>query len=455
MNEFSPSELIYLYIDGEADAGQQAALFAALAHDSELQAEFNDAFALRLSVSAEVRNTVPVPALKQALFQKAGFSYAATVAPVAPVVVAETMGSAAGWMAGVKSMMIPLLASLSGVAVIVTSAVLWLGNSGDKTPVVQPIAHSAAHDSSTATHFIPDSPVAPGEQAVVPAHSALKHPAHAATSASGAGAASARERASDDRFAAPTRERISSGRGNTRNHVPNSFATAPTRDILGNTDRDAQPVSASRTPDHAAQEYEYITQVRVAEPEQQMAVGNGGLPESVDGVGTIRTAFSTDESTSLKWAVGVRGLIGLRLFPWREMGPASDLLDNTAVGALWEIDNENAAGVEFGREVLPMYVADSDGELRQEQTLFWSGVIYRYTPETLQLSEGLQPFTSVLAGGSALGPLLKTVAGIAWTPDSRIRFTLGAEGTFLLYRYQQEWYGTQKLGVSYGVSVTF
>ncbi len=430
MNDFSPSELIYLYIDGEADVSQQAALFAALAHDSDLQAEFNDALSLRLSVSNEVRSTVPEPALKHSLLQKAGFTSGASA--IGSVTTAHAP-VAASWFAGIKGMVIPVLTMLSGIVMLATGSALWYNsttNTNTATTDEQVGTHDAAalaqsdmYNAPAAVQSEPNLPVAEQE--------AVRERRSAAF-----GATSIAERGKQTPAVAVRRRAESA-----------LYNRAPT---------EANNIADENTEEMTANRMGMITSAATVAPELSSAEFTAAMsPEIIDDLGDVHALFAADESSSFSWGVQARGIIGLRLFPWREMGTASDVLDNTVIGATWIINDEHSAGVEMGREVLPMFVLNKNGELRETQSLMWGGVMYRYAPELVQLSDGLRPFVAGFAGGSVSGPLLKSTVGLLWKPATHIQFTLGAEGTFLMYRYQQQWYGTQKLGVSYGVTVVF
>ena len=83
MNEHSPitpSELIYLFIDGEADHVEQTLLFKALADDSDLQAEFQRVMHIRSAVEYDKEITHPSAEVTNALFAKAGFASSAAAA---------------------------------------------------------------------------------------------------------------------------------------------------------------------------------------------------------------------------------------------------------------------------------------------------------------------------------------------------------------------------------------
>lgn len=455
MNEFSPSELVYLYVDGEINASQQAALFVALAHDSDLQAEFNDAIALKLSTSTEVRSTMPAPELKSALFQKAGFSAAAgagaatagmtgatasatsaaTASATSAVATSAKVFIAAGWLSGSKAVVLSVLSVVSGVLMFATGAMLWY-NSLDAG------AHSLAGEKASY-----------GEAIHVP-HNRVTSDSASAVVANSVGAEE-RTRGSNEAQHAPAQTSLFPNAVYTLRTAERR--TAHAKPAATENDRYTemqvnQPVptdaEASRI---VAVQPEYVRRAMLAEPPLSLSAE----PPELLSVNSLLGEASFTSESSFKWGVTARGIIGLRLFPDREMGVASDILDNTAIGAVWVINDEHAAGVEIGREILPMYISDSDGRLREVQSLAWVGVNYRYSPHVIQLADGLQPFITGFAGGTEAGPLLKSSVGLLWNPNSHIQFSLGAEGTFLMYRYQQQWYGTQKLGVSYGVTVAF
>ncbi|MBL7975662.1 MAG: hypothetical protein JNJ85_12160 [Candidatus Kapabacteria bacterium] len=75
----TPSELIYLYVDGEADSVQQTTLFAALATDPELQQEFNEALAMRKAFEHERASAQPPAYLTSKVYEDAGLITGTTV----------------------------------------------------------------------------------------------------------------------------------------------------------------------------------------------------------------------------------------------------------------------------------------------------------------------------------------------------------------------------------------
>lgn len=74
LNENSYSDLIYRFMDGDADGVQQKVLFDALAKDSELQMEFQQAVTVLKGFSADKTILAPPARLTNLVFQSAGFT---------------------------------------------------------------------------------------------------------------------------------------------------------------------------------------------------------------------------------------------------------------------------------------------------------------------------------------------------------------------------------------------
>ncbi len=71
-DNFSPADLIYLYLDGEADSAQQTVMFAALASDPDLQQEFSEALSMRRAFEHERASAKPPMYLSTRVMQDAG-----------------------------------------------------------------------------------------------------------------------------------------------------------------------------------------------------------------------------------------------------------------------------------------------------------------------------------------------------------------------------------------------
>lgn len=80
VNNFSPSDLIFLYLDGEASDTERNLLFKALANDEALQFELQDAISMKYATEKEAEDIVPAAALTNSIFGTLGISTIANVA---------------------------------------------------------------------------------------------------------------------------------------------------------------------------------------------------------------------------------------------------------------------------------------------------------------------------------------------------------------------------------------
>ncbi|GEM_PF-6081885 len=79
LNNFSPSDLIFLYLDGEASEIERTLLFNSLAGDEALQLELQDAISMKYATAKEAEDIVPATALTNSLFGTLGISTIANV----------------------------------------------------------------------------------------------------------------------------------------------------------------------------------------------------------------------------------------------------------------------------------------------------------------------------------------------------------------------------------------
>ncbi|MBI3257901.1 MAG: hypothetical protein HYZ54_00220 [Ignavibacteriae bacterium] len=131
-------------------------------------------------------------------------------------------------------------------------------------------------------------------------------------------------------------------------------------------------------------------------------------------------------------------------------------LSNLSTSVLYAISEHHAVGLAGGREVFHEdFTRDSYGQsfsYSQSPSLWWYGFAYRYSFSDIGI-RGLNPFIQGFAGWAQNGPLGKLTVGIRYTPEQRISFILGAEGSYLVYPVGGKYFTTQKVAFTYGMSV--
>jgi hypothetical protein len=211
---------------------------------------------------------------------------------------------------------------------------------------------------------------------------------------------------------------------------------------------------------------------RAVEITRNTANATSNRIENIDPRFTNSVIFS-DQSTSRQLQVQeiqpkniyftLRGMTG-KSFPNPniEQMQSNKILSNASVGLYFTQWDNIKFGIEFGNEIFGLsYLNVSNGieyTYEQKPQIYWGavGIDYTFPYQILNISQ-LHPFTTALAGGTQIGgPLMKGIIGIRYRPmRSNFEFYLGAEGTFLFYQNQKNYYLTRKVGLTYGMSIIF
>jgi hypothetical protein len=416
------SDLIYLFIDGEADDTQKSALFSALANDASLQAEFQSAMRFNASYPRPTSDGAMPPAmLSRSLFEKAGFN-PALVVPLATAVVAETVRS--GFLSSpgtkifaFKNVLIPLITA--GIGIVATA-----GFMSNNSPKVQ---MSAVQKQETISTIEPEvfknnsesvdfqrtkkneffsvksnpTPVIKKESRVLKADNADLQPQVLKT--------------------APAHSK----------DIPNDEGLPKNADI-----------SLLKTPEN-------IVTISKAENKPEIIL------QPIMVIDTVKTEA---EEIATNYAIYTRKLGMVALFPTRESSfGGHKFLDNTSIGAIYKVDENHGIVLEAGEEVFPVFVKNESGEYAFTNTLQWVTAGYRFTTSPLKILGGIQPFAQLNAGYvlSGSGPVTKGLAGIQWQPFKNVSFNGGLESTALFYTRENAQKVGGKIGYFYGISILF
>ncbi|MCB2204734.1 hypothetical protein KQI65_08290 [bacterium] len=142
---------------------------------------------------------------------------------------------------------------------------------------------------------------------------------------------------------------------------------------------------------------------------------------------------------------------------------------NVNLGVFYALSDHHSIGVETGQEAFPQRFngiqtqgieAGKDVGYEQNPLAYWATAVYQFNGDALL--PHVYPFVQLQAGGAfnldqgvGLGPLGRAVAGLKLKPFDRIAFVVGAEGSVLMYKFQNNWFRTEKLGLTYGLSYEF
>jgi hypothetical protein len=412
----TPSELVYLFVDGEATGAERTEMYAALANDNDLQAEFEDALRLKQTVDEEIAVTTPPFQTTRELFLKAGFTLPVPIAGGEALAPAVSHIAESGIFTALKSLIAPFFVTTGIIATGIVSMPFFerIETHPPQQPSATPIAQVFPTDHTTNAPLVTIAPVQ-----------------HIAS-----------ERNTDEK---PTANVVASVKRSDRSHVSEAQVTrvpeAPT-DII---DQENATIENVAIPSVAADAYR---------SEQPAAITFTHEPyRQVRQLDDLRREPAFQEKRDL-W-FGARGITGIALYPSRLADGAKDLsINNIALSAEYQITPTSRIGLAAGTETFPHYTINADTSLTEKWNIVWAGASYTLTGYDYALGPFV-PSVSLLIGGAGTGPLAKVAAGLSWQPDDRVSFTGGIESTGLLYHFGSAWRIGGKLGATYSVAVRF
>lgn len=425
----SGSDLLYLFLDGQANTTEKEALFKAMASDHELQAEFEDAIAMRNAIHQERANTTVPSSLTADLFTKAGFAVPTAVAGYA---VAHSVSESAvgAWTAKLLSgTLLPWI-----TAGITAAAALLLWNNAAEHQTNATIQRNATTQMPQKQSGI--------DEALVQRIEALERDTKSLTMQTPTPTAQHNATAAEPRnIYIP--------------YVPKGYALVPEQEL--------QSIQQQLLSLAAAKE-------NIVHAQDNTMATNTITPDITTTSLSLqdRPSFTSDElprfavpqqheavlqEQSEKFTFNLRAINGLQLFPNRFVSAPDILFNNVAVTAFYEIDNNHAFGFDLGQETFPIFDVTSPSALEQRYSLVWGGAAYRYRMNPINELMGIQPYAQIVAGGTKYGPISRGLIGLSWQPHHRFSLSFGFEASAMMYNYQNKWFGAQKLGLSYGVNI--
>lgn len=161
------------------------------------------------------------------------------------------------------------------------------------------------------------------------------------------------------------------------------------------------------------------------------------------------------------FSVGMRSNLA-QSFPQNSVAAQSDFFKNRVISAFYTIDKNHSIGVEAGREQFAQEFAKNingrEWKVRQNPLYWYGGAAYRFSLADMDFfgfKNTVIPFGQIFAGAAQTGFLGKTQAGFTFVPESRIALVLAAEGSVLLYDVDGAWNNSGKIGLTYGINVSF
>ncbi len=401
-NYMTNAEKLTAFLDGELDAAEAESLFFDMASNPELQ----EAMRQQIIISKSLKNALILPpvALKESLFANLGLDGAAA-APIAVSFFSLMLNS--------KAIMI-----LSSAMIAIFATIFFMLNylSDSAKPIA--MASNAKSSSSIAAPIPNNIPITSSFESEAKIESKRRPPSHFATKPNGSSKA-------------------------------NGSALASAKNETASESLLEQPLASNQF-----QEEPYYYNIEQSQYHSNSAV----RAKTANSLKFMRwlesnpeiTEFLSNISMQFRFAESAQ-LTNINVKPVN-----NPLLNNFAFAIYYDLGKNHSIGVEIGQENFLQkfngYENSIPVEWLQNYIAFWAGGTYRYSMNEYAL---LQPYSSIMVGGTRIGPIAKITLGGKYNLTSKISAFAGWENTGLFYQFQNNWFSSFKSGLTAGIAVKF
>lgn len=440
-------DLIYLHLDGQATEAESQALFRAMAEDSELRAEFDEAVKLDKALMLDKTELTLPPSLTNKVFEAAGFATESAMQAPPPVGVVGN---------GVFGKLINSVATA-----IVLSSVAFTGltmfNSMNQSVNTKDNKANIARSINTQIAKQYDIKASPNSTTPM-----------ASTSLSSKQIAKANTANDDASLARYRRDNSSNKNTKKDNQLANDIVYLATDEDVANAQNINYTNNANdaKLNDELAQNTgQIISKERneVASYTDFYALASSEIRgQYTDNFNIIIGAngneylpIEMNYPSNSNFSLAVNGLFNTNYFPNREILQSNDPLQNLNLSLNYHYSDNHTFGLELGAEDLQVYEITQIGakfKFDLKPTLYWLGLSYRFTFDELIDALPLRAYSQVSLGGSKYGPVTKLGAGLSYELNSKLAISIGYDWTSLMYTHMSSYRFTHKTGLKYSIS---
>lgn len=420
------NELLYDFVDGVTDSGQEQTLFAALAENEELRSDLKQLLAMRAAVQNDTKAFIPPASSTLSLFSSLGFS-----APVAVVPVEVGIGAKILEFLGNSSKAITTGVVMSGITAL--CMYFWMKD-------------SAVDTSSLATE---------NTSSITTEHTTgIKSSATKTTSS----ANSSQLTAGQDHTTITPPERIikyvyireKNTAAEAQRTAQSALETTPPNSTLDAATPQADAVESMTTPRLIPAEYQASSS-----PAFIPSIAAAATPQPASFQAPSFVNVPSENSLPL-WTLELRRL-DTRSSEIPTLVSTAPTYNNLALTGLFTLNSSFFVGLEFAQEQYFQSFTSSDARgntylYEQNPSLSSLSVVARYVPFEWQK---FQPILQLGLGGTAIGPIGRGLLGVRYSPENNVSFMLNLEGSAMQYSHQNINYTLTKFGLSYGISLHF
>ncbi|MBL8005569.1 MAG: hypothetical protein JNL36_10780 [Candidatus Kapabacteria bacterium] len=424
MNEsLTPQELLYMYLDGECTPEQVAILFEAMAIDSELQKEFDEAVAFQQTLDEDKSKSVVPFSVTNSIFQRIGASIipSSEIASTATVATTQTVSTSV----------------LQAIWSFITNNSLVVGISALLTLV------TGIESSKNVPAYKPTS----SSQAVAPTTTQNKEGSSPLQNNNGTDSEvmqSKENTPSITNESIPVQKKITSNRvvQFEKKKLP-EFADQYTLPIIETNDNQSLIPSVQIFPS-LRNEYKEDDRL-IIESLQQIPIKNSSR------------MFQLLVNEPLSLSIQLRSMNSIVNLPSRSS--TESFTQNFGTTVLIALNKNHSIGLEISQETFPHFALETQRIqnfttaplFTAKETIMWTGASYQYSFDPIQSFGDVQPFVRTTAGASAIGGVSKTILGVQVPITNSVFSTVGFEGSLFFINNVSSINASQKLSVTYSL----
>jgi len=153
----------------------------------------------------------------------------------------------------------------------------------------------------------------------------------------------------------------------------------------------------------------------------------------------------------------IRGIGTISQVPNISINSGIAELSNLNVSVGYSFNENFAAGIELGREPFMLrYNGIAKGRrtlYEQQSSMLLGGIVFQGKLSPFEALYDVQPVCSMFLGGSEIGPLARFSTGLQYPITQAITLYGGLEYSLLQFQFQSNSFMTQKLGFTYGMQI--
>lgn len=453
---FSANDLIYLFLDGQASDIEKTTLFAALASDSNLQLEFQEAIQCKNAINEETQEMAPSVMLTNSIFETIGIASSAGIAAASPTI-SNSISSIVSSNASQSLSMQFMTLMKSPIALISLSFLLgslstyFLSNNQNNPDNKKQIIANASNTDANASSNN------------VSTNSNLEN--HSIERNSSNQRRLGKQITSASKLETKLQANANSNSNSEINPNKNSSNLFNKKQEDSNTE-DLPNLTLSETKSNRNLSDNLSDIIPNNFSESKLIVEELKSKQTTAPVLIDSPEFEQDQNNDAKQKIenkgsstyffSIKSINSISYFDQRnQIDKQTDQIDNLQLSILYNLSENHSLGLSIGKENFPIYVKGSDDKFTLHSSLIYLGAMYKWNFYELDFAGKIKTNLNTLLAASNSSAINKSGLELVWMPDSKLAINFGIEAMLNASKYNSKYEITGKSSFYYGLTYNF